>query len=271
MEFNGRHVAITGGANGIGAALARRIASVGGHVSLADIDIARANIVADEIGGRAYTCDAGEEAAIQRFIAKAEARYGPIDCFCSNAGLILGEGEHAASADNTAWDLLWRVHVMAHVWAARALLPAMIARGEGYFINIASAAGLLSQIGNAAYSTTKHAAVGFAESLAISHGDQGIGVSVVCPQYVATPLLGYQDGPPADANANLLSAEQVANCIIEAVAEQRFMVLTHTEVAGYVQAKANNPDRWIGGMRKLRRSVVEAQGTLALTKMHKLI
>ncbi|MEM7379405.1 MAG: SDR family oxidoreductase [Pseudomonadota bacterium] len=264
-------VALTGGGNGCGAALTRRLAAAGARVSLADRDLAAAQRVATGLDGQAFACDVGEESQLQQFIADAEAVNGPIDCFCSNAGLAVGEGEHAASASNATWDTLWRVHVMAHVWAARALLPAMLARGDGYFVNIASAAGVLSQIGDAAYSTTKHAAVGFAESLAISHGDQGIGVSVVCPQYVATPLLGYDDGPPADAGANLLSPEAVAEHISTAIAERRFMVLTHPDVAGFMQAKANDPDRWIGGMRKLRRNVIGTLGELDLAKMHRLI
>ncbi len=271
MNLNGKHVAITGGGKGIGAALARRAAADGAGVSLADRDIGPATAVASEVGGQAIACDVSTESDIQRFVSEAEAAFGPIDCFCSNAGLALGEGDHAASLANEDWDTLWRVHVMSHVWAARALLPAMIERGDGYFVNIASAAGVLSQIGDAAYSTTKHAAVGFAESLAISHGDQGIGVSVVCPQYVATPLLGYADGPPPDASANLISPEQVADCIVDAIENNRFMVLTHPDVAGFMQAKAADPDRWIGGMRKLRRNVIQALGGLDLAKMHKLI
>ena len=271
MNLNAKHIAITGGGKGIGAALARRAAALGARVSLADKDLIAARTVASEIDAEAYACDVGNEADIQHFVEQAEARYGAIDCFCSNAGLAIGEGEHAASLSNDDWDRLWRIHVMAHVWAARALLPSMIDRGDGYFVNVASAAGVLSQIGDAAYSATKHAAVGFAESLAISHGDQGIGVSVVCPQYVATPLLGYADGPPADASANLLSPEAVADCIVEAIESRRFMVFPHPDVADFVRVKAADPERWIGGMRKLRRKVIGALGGLDLAKMHKLI
>ena len=160
---------------------------------------------------------------------------------------------------------------MAHVYAARAVLPGMIERGAGYLLQIASAAGLLSQIGDAAYSATKHAAVGFAESLAISHGDQGIRVSVVCPQYVATPMLGYAEGETAGDHPGVLSPDQVADAVAAGVADERFLILPHPQVADYVLAKARNPERWLGGMRKLRRRVIGELGSEDLKDIHKLV
>ena len=182
MDLANKVVIVTGAARGIGYALAERFAGAGARVVVADLSAEAARAAAEAIGGLGVACDVTREADIQALVAETKARYGPVDLFCSNAGICLGEGDHAASASNDDWQRCWDVHVMAHVYAARAVLPDMIARGDGYLLQMASAAGLLSHIGDAAYSTTKHAAVGFAESLAISHADQGICVSVICPQ-----------------------------------------------------------------------------------------
>ena len=195
---------------------------------------------------------------------------GPIDVFVSNAGLGCGEPTHAASADNDVWNLNWQVHVMAHVYAARALLPGMIERGSGYLVNVASAAGLLNQIGDAAYSATKHAAVSFAESLAISHGAQGVGVSVVCPQYVATPLLGLDDKDAKD-RASLLTADDVAQAVVEGIEANRFLILSHPVVRDYTLLRAQDHDRWITGMQMLRAKAQESFGEVRAETLYKLV
>lgn len=254
MELQGKVVVVTGGSSGIGKALCERFAKEGARgVCVADLDEAAGRKVAESVGGIFVRCDVSDEAQIKSLIAQTEERFGPIDLFCSNAGIFFtDEGGLAAGASNEQWNKIWSVNVMAHVFAARALLPAMIARGSGYFMNTASAAGLLSQIGSATYSVTKHAAVAFAESLAITHGDQGIGVSVLCPQGVHTKMTAGQGDTP-QANDGMLQPEDVAQCVMEALAENRFMILPHPQVREYFQKKAGDYDRWVGGMRKFRR------------------
>jgi NAD(P)-dependent dehydrogenase (short-subunit alcohol dehydrogenase family) len=255
MELRDKVIAVTGGANGIGKALCERFANEGARgVCVVDLDEPGAHAVAQSIGGISMRCDVSDEAQIKHVIAETERHFGqPIDLFCSNAGIFFTDnGGMATGASNDQWQKIWQVNVMAHVYAARALLPGMIARGSGYFLNTASAAGLLSQIGSATYSVTKHAAVAFAESLAITHGDQGIGVSVLCPQGVHTKMTAGQGDTP-QANDGMLQPEDVAQCVVEALAEKRFMILPHPQVREYFQNKATNYDRWVGGMRKFRR------------------
>ena len=196
-----------------------------------------------------------DESQSQGMVYAIQADYGPIDLFCSNAGIIATDGEPwwATSAPNETWQAMWEIHVMAHVYAARACLPAMLERGEGYFLNTVSAAGLLNQIGDAAYSTTKHAAVGFAESLAITHGDDGIKVSMICPQAVDTRMIGQVEGGGSAGVDGVLSPAEVAEAVVRGLEEERFMILPHPQVEQYRQNKAADYDRWIGGMRKLRR------------------
>lgn len=270
MNLKDRNVVVTGGASGIGRALCRRFAREGANVVVADLDLDAANRVAAECRGLAVRCDVGKESDIKQLVASAEQCYGPVDLFCSNAGLFFGEAEHSASAANAAWQTSWEVHVMAHVYAARAVLPAMIERGEGYLVNVASAAGLLSQIGDAAYSATKHAAVGFAESLSITHHDDGIRVSVVCPQYVATPMLGYGDDETGDVDG-VISPADLADTVLEGIAQERFLILPHPQVADYIRHKGADYDRWIGGMRKLRRKVVDKAGSVNAKDVFKLV
>ncbi len=260
MQLAGKVVVVTGGGNGIGRALCERFHAEGAEkVVVADLEQDAANAVAEIVSGDAFAVNVRDEKAIAAMVAEVEGRYGRIDLFCSNAGIIALDGEPwwATSAPNETWQAMWEIHVMSHVYAARACLPGMLARGEGYFLNTASAAGLLNQIGDAAYSTTKHAAVGFSESLAITHGDDGIGVSVLCPQAVATRMVDQStDGDGGSAGVDgVLSVEQVAEEVVQGLQEQRFMILPHKEVEGYFQHKAANYGRWIGGMRKLRRSV----------------
>jgi NAD(P)-dependent dehydrogenase (short-subunit alcohol dehydrogenase family) len=195
---------------------------------------------------------------------------GDTDIYVSNAGLARGAPGHAASQSNADWDLNWQIHVMAHVYAARSLLPSMIARQSGYLVNVSSAAGLLNQIGDPAYSATKHAAVSFAESLAITHGAEGIGVSVVCPQYVATPLLGLGDAD-AEGQVNLLTADQVAEAIALGIEAGRFLILSHPAVKGYAVQRAQDHDRWIEGMKKLRAKAMKNPGGIALQSFYKLV
>jgi NAD(P)-dependent dehydrogenase (short-subunit alcohol dehydrogenase family) len=258
MEVAGKVVVVTGGANGIGKALGERFAAEGARVvAVADLELENAQVVADAIGGVAFGVNVRDESQIQAMVARMEADYGQIDLFCSNAGIGMGDGEPwwATSAGNDTWQAMWDIHVMAHVYAARACLPDMIKRGEGYFLNTVSAAGLLSQIGDAAYSTTKHAAIGFAESLAITHGDQGIKVSMICPQAVATRMIeemAGDDGGSAGVDG-VISPEELADSVIGGLAAETFLILPHPQVEQYRQNKAADYNRWIGGMRKLRR------------------
>ena len=271
MKLNNKTVVITGGARGIGKALAVAFHQEGARVVVADLLAEEAEATATQINGIGVACDVSKEADIQRLVATAENQYGPVDLFCSNAGVFFGEPGHSASADNSTWQTCWDIHVMAHVYAARAVLPSMIERGEGYFLQMASAAGLLSQIGDAAYSTTKHAAVGFAESLAITHGDDGIKVSVICPQYVATQMLGYEEGQGLNQHPGVISPEQVAECALQGIDNEEFLILPHSDVQQFMQLKSANYDRWLGGMRKLRRKVFNQLGTARLQDMHKLV
>ena len=261
---------VTGGGNGIGAALCRRLARDNVKVVVVDLDKDAAAAVAAEIGGHAFQVDVGDAAAMMALVDDIEKNVGPIDLFASNAGVVFGDGESgSASAEGVSsdiadrWDTSWRVNVMAHVYAARAVVPRMVARGGGYLLNTVSAAGFLSSIGDAAYSATKHAALGFAEAVAIRHGDEHIQVSVLCPQAVATNMLEFATGPGAKESVfggadadGIATPEQVADLAIEGVRTGQFMITPHPEVVGYLQHKANNYDRWIGGMRKLRRNLI---------------
>jgi NAD(P)-dependent dehydrogenase (short-subunit alcohol dehydrogenase family) len=254
MELADKVVVVTGGAHGIGRALCERFAREGARgVCVADLDEQAGRAVAEGIGGLFVRCDVRDEAQIKALIAATEQHFGPIDLFCSNAGIAIGDPDgSAAGASNADWTRIWEINVMAHVYAARALLPAMLARGKGHFLNTASAAGLLSQIGSAPYSVTKHAAVAFAESLAITHGDQGIGVSVLCPQGVWTNMTKDQGDTP-QAGDGMLQPEDVAECVVKGLRENRFMILPHPEVVSYMQRKTADYDRWVAGMRKFRR------------------
>jgi NAD(P)-dependent dehydrogenase (short-subunit alcohol dehydrogenase family) len=255
MQIADKVVVVTGGAHGIGRALCERFAKAGAkHVCVADVDDAAGTAVAQAISGTFVHCDVRDEQQIKTLIAQAERAAGPIDLFCGNAGIFVRDAEGlAAGATNEDWNRIWQINVLAHVYATRALLPSMIARGSGYFLITASAAGLLSQIGSAAYSVTKHAAIGFAESLAITHGEQGIGVSVLCPQGVWTEMTRGQGDTP-QARDGMLEPEVVAQSVVEGLAAERFLILPHPEVLTYMQRKSSDYDRWIRGMQRFRRS-----------------
>jgi NAD(P)-dependent dehydrogenase (short-subunit alcohol dehydrogenase family) len=261
MKVADRVVVVTGGANGIGRALCERFHSEGARkVVVADFDGEGADAVARSIDGLGYRCDVAQEAEILRLIAETEDRFGSIDLFCSNAGIAAGFdplSENAAGAPNDAWQRSWAVNVMAHVYAARALIPRMKARGGGYFLNTVSAAGLLSQVGSAVYSATKHAAVGFAENLAISHRAHGIRVSILCPQAVDTPMLRFLP-PGPQALDGVMTGEDVADAAIRGVDRETFLILPHPQVAGYMRNKAENYDRWIRGMARLQKALRES-------------
>jgi NAD(P)-dependent dehydrogenase (short-subunit alcohol dehydrogenase family) len=259
MELAGKVAVVTGGGNGIGRALARRFAAEGARgVTVVDRDGDAASSVAAEIGETAIalTADVSVEADIARVVEATEERFGPVDLFCSNAG-IGGGGD--VDAPDEVWQAVWDINVMAHVYAARVLLPSMLARGEGYLLNTASAAGLLTNIGNAPYSATKHAAVGLAEWLSITYGDRGIKVSCLCPQGVRTNMLL---GSPGDPSTEVVLAqgaiepEQVADAVIDGLRAERFLILPHPEVSEYVRRKAEDPDRWLAGMRKLQARIM---------------
>jgi NAD(P)-dependent dehydrogenase (short-subunit alcohol dehydrogenase family) len=255
MELSRKVVVVTGGGNGIGAGLARRFGADGAEVVVADLDIRAAGRVAAEIGGLAVEADVGNEADVVRLIQATEDRYGLIDLFCANAGIAFPGSEQSPDDD---WDRMWRVNFLSHVYAARHLIPAWQARGSGYFLATASAAGLLTNIGAAQYSVTKHAVVALAEWLSITYGDQGVKVSCLCPQGVETRML-KESGPVADLLLpTAISVEEVANVVVEGLRRESFLILPHPEVGEYLRNKATDHDRWLRGMRRLQQKVSEA-------------
>jgi NAD(P)-dependent dehydrogenase (short-subunit alcohol dehydrogenase family) len=253
VEVSGRVVVVTGGGSGIGAALCRAFASAGAAgVVVADINSAGAETVAREVGGVAVTTDVTDESAVRDLVALAVGRHGRVDIYCSNAGIAIGGGPEAP---DDAWQRSWEVHVMAHVYAARALLPAMLDRGEGYFLGTVSAAGLLNHVAAAPYAVTKAAGLSFLEWLAIAHGAQGIRVSALCPQGVRTPMLALA-GEKDFLFAGALEADAVAACVLQGIADETFLILPHPEVREYFGRKGSDYDRWLRGMQRLREHVV---------------
>lgn len=250
MEVRDKVVVVTGGASGIGAALAQRCAAAGAAgVAVADVDTnglqavvaTHSNVM---IGVR---CDVSRESDIRSLVETTLERFGRIDIYVSNAGII-GPAGGVEIADSV-WNKMWEIHVMAHVWAARAVLPGMLERGEGYFLVTASAAGLLNIVETAPYAVSKHAAVAFAEWLRISHGRRGIRVSCLCPQSVATAMTA--GGAGSAGVDGVLGPEQVAESVIDTMRTENFLCLPHPEVLGYLQGKTADYDRWLGGMQKI--------------------
>ncbi|MDX6625433.1 MAG: hypothetical protein QOE56_422 [Solirubrobacterales bacterium] len=265
MELEGAHAVVTGGAGGIGAALVRRLAEAGaGAIVVADVDGAAAESVAAEVGGLGLGVDVGREEEIDRLVAAAEERSGPVDLFCSNAGIA---GPHGgAEVSDAEWQRTWEINVMAHIWAARRLLPGMLERRRGHLNSTASAAGLLANPGLMPYSVTKHAAVAVAEWLAITYGGpgSGVGFSCFCPQGVATPMLEtWREEDPssrlASASGETISAGDAAEALVRGIAEDRFLILSHPEVQTYMQRKAGDPARWLGGMQRFQAQIDEAR------------
>ncbi len=250
MKLSGKHAVVTGGASGIGRALCRRFKAEGASgVVVADLDASGAKSVADEIGGLAVEVDVADEAQVKHLVETAEREYGPIDLLFSNAGIGLPGG---VEVENEGWQKIWDINVMAHVFAARAVLPSMLGRGEGYIVSTASAAGLLSQIGSAPYAVTKHAAVALAEWLSVTYGDRGIRVSVLCPQAVRTAMTAGSQGGGVAGVDGMLEPEDVAETVVQAIADERFLILPHPTVAEYMQRKTSDYERWLRGMRRLQ-------------------
>lgn len=263
MDVQGKVVVITGGAGGIGSAIGRRAAEDGARaVVLADLDGDRATAVAAEIGAQArgVTVDAGDREAVAALVADVEANEGPVDIFFSNAGIARGV---QLEDDDATWLANWDVNLMSQVHAARALIPGWLERGEGYLVVTASAAGLLTTLGDAAYAATKHASVGLAEWISITYGDRGVRVSCLCPQGVRTDMV-FGEGAEQNIGIRQVKAlriaepEEVADTVMEAIASERFLILPHPEVAEYFRAKAADHDRWIGAMRAFERQLEEA-------------
>jgi NAD(P)-dependent dehydrogenase (short-subunit alcohol dehydrogenase family) len=258
MQLAGQHTVVTGGASGIGRALCIRFAELGANVTVSDVVADGAQATADGInasGGRAraIACDVRDEMQVRQLVGEATDVAGPISLFCSNAGIgALG----GVGASDAAWTRAWETNFLAHVYAVRAVLPGMLERGDGYLLHTASAAGLLTQLGDLPYSVTKHAVVALAEWLAITYGDAGIRVSCLCPQGVRTAMIAGVDdssgGGGVLAAEGLLEPEEVADAVVEALGEERFLVLPHPEVLEYFRRKADDYDRWLRGMRRLR-------------------
>ncbi|TNC22979.1 SDR family oxidoreductase [Amycolatopsis alkalitolerans] len=258
MNLDGAGVVITGGGGGIGGALARRFAAAGARIVVADLDGDAAARVAEEVGGTHIAVDAASDEGAGHLIATAKAELGAIDLFCANAG-VAPHGTEAAPED--VWAQAWDVNVMAHVRAAKLLLPDWLERGEGHFLATVSAAGLLTMLGSAPYSVTKHGALAFAEWLSATYRHRGITVQAICPQGVHTNMLAGT-GPAGELlmGASAIEPGQVADTVMEALSDGRFLVLPHPEVADYYAARATATDRWLGGMNKLQRKVEQELG-----------
>jgi len=256
MQLHGAGVVITGGGNGIGAAMARRFAAEGARVVVNDLHEGSCDAVASEIGGFSAPGDAASASGAHHLVDVAREHLGEIDLFCANAGVGIGGGPAAPEDD---WDLAWQVNVMAHVRAARALMPHWLERGRGHFLATVSAAGLLTMIGSAPYSVTKHGALAFAEWMQITYADRGVTVQALCPQGVRTAMLEASgDAGKLLLGAESISPEQAADAVVAGLTSGNFLILPHPEVAGYYAARAADPDRWQANMRKLQRLVSNA-------------
>ncbi len=255
MNIKDKIVVVTGGAHGIGRALCREFHKLGAAgIVVADLDLAGAEKVAAEVSGLAIECNVAKEDQIQNLVAKTHEKYGRVDIFCSNAGVGISDAPSwtASGGSNKGWQLCWEVNVMSQVYAARAVLPEMQARGSGHIFNTASAAGLLAQMGDAAYTATKHASYAFSKNLALTHGAEGIGVSVLCPQYVATTMTGIPDDSEQERGAFMLEPEDVAAICCEAIENNQFMITPHQQVKKFVAYMHADHDKWLKSMQELR-------------------
>ena len=255
MEVADKVIVVTGGASGIGKAMVERFHAEGAKkLIVADLDGAGAQTVAQDNDAWGTTVDVSDEAQILELIEETERQFGPIDLFCSNAGIGLGKG---LDEPVEVWQKIWEVNTMSHVYAAKHLVPRMAARGGGYLLNTASAAGLLSQIGSVTYAVTKHAAVALAEWIAITHGADGIKVSVLCPQAVRTAMTA--GGPGVAGVDGMIEPEQAVDAVMEALRNETFLVLPHPEVAEYIKRKTSDYDRWLHGMRRLQEQYLDQE------------
>ena len=264
MRVKDKIIVVTGAGSGIGRAMSEKFVAQGARQVVAvDINTANAQKTADKLGCVAITADVSCDADIKRIIEDTENDFGPIDLFCGNAGVGLGLSEQSPDQE---WQMSWDINVMAHVYAARHLVPRMTERGGGYFLNTASAAGLLNQVGGAAYGVTKHAAVGFGEWLALTYAHLGIKVSMLCPQAVRTGMTSSEDeaddAPGASAvkaaAANgMMEANEVADIVIEGLGRESFLILPHPEVGTYMQRKTADYDRWLKGMNRLHLAMTD--------------
>lgn len=261
FELDGAVAVVTGGAGGIGEALATRLAAEGARVAVVDLRAGPAQEVAARIPGAiGLAADVGDAGSVNEMVAAVEAALGPIDLYCSNAGIGTGPG----LGDDAVWDLGWRVHTMAHVYAARAVLPGMAERGKGAMVITASAAGLLMMMQSAAYTVTKHSSVAIAEWLAVNYGGSGISFHCLCPQGVRTPMVTGGDGPSQaelEASGEIIEPSVVADEVIAALRDGRFLVLPHPQVHEYEKAKVADRDRWLAGMRRLLSRVNVTSGS----------
>ena len=249
MEVRDKVVVVTGAANGIGRALAKRFSEEGADkIIIADLDEQGLKRVEKETGAESFKIDVASEVDIKQLIELCERKYGGIDLLCNNAGIGVNGGPEVPNED---WQKIWEINVMAHVYAARAAIPGMLKRGSGYILNTASAAGLLSQIGSAPYAVTKHAAVSFAEWLAITYGDRGLKVSVLCPQAVRTAMTANDPDGVASVDG-MIEPEQVSEAVVATLKNESFLVLPHPKVLDYIKRKSGDYDRWIEGMKSLQ-------------------
>lgn len=254
MELEGKIVVITGGGGGIGRALAKRFKQAGAKALIvSDLDGDAAARVAEDVDGLGIQADVSNEADIVNLVERTENEVGPIDLFCSNAGIT---GKCDLTTPNEDWQRIWEINVMSHVYGARAVVPRMIARGGGYLLHTASAAGLLNQIGSASYGVTKHGAIGFGEWVALTHGHQGIKVSMLCPQAVRTAMTDNEGmGTQAASVDGLMEPEDLAEVVIEGLHEETFLILPHPQVLEYMRRKTSDYDRWIRGMNRLQQKI----------------
>ena len=250
MNIKEKKIVVTGAGSGIGRALVERFSAEGAtHIVSVDINEANVQETVTLFGGTAMTANVAAEADMKRIIEDSENEMGAIDLFCSNAGIGMGPSEQSP---NDEWQMSWDVNVMSHVYAARHLVPLMIERGGGYFLNTASAAGLLNQIGGAAYGVTKHAAIGFGEWLALTYAHQGIKVSMLCPQAVRTAMTADPETAKAASVDGMMEPKELAEAVVKGLAAESFLILPHAEVEQYMRNKTNDYDRWIGGMNRLQ-------------------